>query len=183
MAPANHSDDLALHASAISGLFRVLLTGGSLGRTDVLSLPSAAAAAGLSEEQCRQFFAGSLSLAPHQSMVLVTTLLERQRALQVERARSVVGTAVPVASESSAEGAEAAVKQLERDFPSWRFAVPDGVRDLGTDRPAKLIWRASHEGSQAVVHGVSAAELRRRVEGHEAARAVAAKRFAAYAKG
>jgi hypothetical protein len=160
MAGAALSDDVALCSAAIAGLCRLLVNRGLL-RPHELTL--VASAAGLSESQAGQFARGELTLPPHQTLTLVVAAFERLRVMAVSAAESRVSSApVPVAAETTEDGALAAVEQLRKDFPDWRPGV-DGLETIAAGRP-KLVWHAQHSGTWPDVAAVTAAELRGKLE-------------------
>jgi hypothetical protein len=158
MAGANLTDDMALQATVLAGLFRAQVASGGLSRVPPALPGEAAAAAGLSETQARLFISGRLVLPPHQSSVFIAAILEGLRALDVARADSLRSDRPP-APESAPELVEAAGAQLRRDFPSWNIALPAGYEKIGGNEPVALVWRAVRAGSMKEETGVSAAEL------------------------
>jgi hypothetical protein len=165
MAGANLSDDVALCSQVVAGISRLLIHGGLLRSHE---LTAVAAAAGLTVTQVSQFARGELVLPPHQTLVLMSAVFDRQRVQQVAAAESrKAGTAAPVPAESSEAGAQEAVKRLGKDFPDWKIRV-DGLESIAAGR-AKLIWRAEHGGNWPDVAAVSAAELAGKLEQIEVA--------------
>ena len=179
MAGANLSDDVALCSQAIAGLFRLLVGRGMLKPQDITPV---AAAAGLSEAEAAAFARGETVLATHQSLVLMCSVFDRIRARQVAAAELRASmTAVPVPAETTLAGSQAAVDRLAKDFPSWRFPLPDGAEVEGDRR--KLVWRAYNEEHNLHRTGATERELRGKVELLEAGFQAERERAAAWADG
>src|ERR1035437_6600971 len=78
MAAYNQADDIAELSRCVAQLFRL-----AMGGRPVRDLAGAAAAAGLSVDQARQFVRGELQLPPRQSVSFANAMLEQARVAQV----------------------------------------------------------------------------------------------------
>jgi len=181
MAGANLSDDVALQATAICGLFRAMVASGTLGRGDLVDLPAMAAAAGISEAQARMFISGRVVLPPRQAVTFVAGVLERMRAVDSARAEALAGGGPPGA-EATAEGVEAAGAALRRQYPDWQVSLPAGYEGLGGEEAVRLVWTARRPGRPDLA-AVSAAELGGKMRLAEADMADTARKRKAWMEG
>ncbi|HEX9520405.1 MAG TPA: helix-turn-helix transcriptional regulator [Streptosporangiaceae bacterium] len=181
------SDDIARTVAIMAGQFALSGDARKARQTAGLTMGEVAKATGTTPGIVSAWESGLARPSQGEALAWMSLLTDRQIARAVSyagvmRAGHAGGDIRGGAPEYSIEAVSSSVDQLRAGFPDWTVELPSGHKSLGSDKPARLVWKATrHDWPD--VYAATAAELRSKLEDVERSLEADAKKLADFNSG